>query len=450
MPATASGPAQAAFERLMARCAAALRAGSALAGAAALLVGIGPPARLVPVLAAAVALLAWAGAYSWWLLTRGWSRWLAGADIAVAATLCLAGSALLPAAVAGDGSSGVFVAASATVIIGQLGPVPPLGVAATTVVSAAHVAGLRLGPHPTTSAFSLILVLQGVLVGGLMVVLRRSARAADAALAEQESARRDAAVQAARRDEEREHFRLLHDSVSATLTVIAAGGLPASTPALRAQASRDLRVVERLQDPATAVPPPRAPGPYVDLGHSLAPVAATAGPALVIEAAAALSVPAEVGAALAAAVAEALTNVARHAQATGARLRVVPVGGGARIELVDDGRGFDPAQVPAHRRGLRESVVARMHAIGGTAAITSAPGQGTRVVLHWPADLARTDLAGADLAGADLARTDLAGTDLAGTDRTPTRPGPAQPAPGAETTPPQPAPEQPATGAARD
>jgi hypothetical protein len=338
------------------------------------------------VLAAVVGLLGWAGLYAWWQLTRGWSRWLVGTDIAVAAALCLAATALVPPAVVGDGSSGVFVAASATVIVSQLGPVPTLGIAATVAVTAAQVTGLRVGAHPAVSAFSLVLAVQGVLVGTVMVVLRRAARAADAALAGQERVRRDADVRAARRAEEREHFRLLHDSVSATLTVIAAGGLPASTPALRAQASRDLGVVEQLQRPAGAVPPPRAPGPYVDLGHWLAPVAATAGPALVFEASPELSVPAEVGAALAAAVAEALVNVARHAQASGVRLRVVAADGGAQVELVDDGRGFDPAAVPAHRRGLRESVLARMRAVGGSAAVISAPGAGTRVVLRWPAD----------------------------------------------------------------
>jgi signal transduction histidine kinase len=379
----AGGPAQAAFERLMSRCAAALRAGSAAAGAAAVLTGMTAPVRPAAAAGAAGVLLGWGAVYAWWQLARGWSRWLVGADIAVAVGLCLAATALVPPAVVGDGSSGLFVVASATVIVSQLGPARALGIAATVAVPAAHVVGLRLGA--TSSAFSVVLVVQGILVGGLMVVVRASARTADAALAEGQRTQRDAELRAARRAEEREHFRLLHDSVSATLTVVAAGGLPGSTAALRAQAARDLRVVEDLRSPAAAVPEPRAPGPYVDLSRSLAPVAATAGPEVLIEAAPPLSVPAAVAAALAGAVAEALANVTRHAQASTARLRVEQVGDGAQVELVDDGRGFDPAAVPAHRRGLRESVLARMHAIGGSATVDSAPGAGTRVVLRWPA-----------------------------------------------------------------
>ena len=47
----------------------------------------------------------------------------------------------------------------------------------------------------------------------------------------------------------------------------------------------------------------------------------------------------------------------------------------------DRGPGFDPAQVPADRRGVRESIVGRMRRHGGRATITSAPGSGTEVEL---------------------------------------------------------------------
>src|SRR6266540_2447655 len=112
---------------------------------------------------------------------------------------------------------------------------------------------------------------------------------------------------------------------------------------------------------------------------------ATAPPALAVEVAVAeVAVPAAVGAALAAAVAEALRNVVRHAGVDRVRLHAWPAHGVVRVELADDGRGFDPARVRAHRRGLRESVVARMSQVGGSAAITSRPGAGTRIVLQWP------------------------------------------------------------------
>jgi signal transduction histidine kinase len=50
----------------------------------------------------------------------------------------------------------------------------------------------------------------------------------------------------------------------------------------------------------------------------------------------------------------------------------------------DRGRGFDPATVPADRKGLAESVHARMARRGGSATVRSAPGEGTEVSLTMP------------------------------------------------------------------
>jgi signal transduction histidine kinase len=50
----------------------------------------------------------------------------------------------------------------------------------------------------------------------------------------------------------------------------------------------------------------------------------------------------------------------------------------------DRGRGFDPDAVPADRKGLAESVRARMARRGGSATIRSAAGEGTEVSLTMP------------------------------------------------------------------
>ena len=50
----------------------------------------------------------------------------------------------------------------------------------------------------------------------------------------------------------------------------------------------------------------------------------------------------------------------------------------------DRGRGFDPTTVPSDRRGLSESVHARMLRRGGTANVVSVPGEGTEVALSMP------------------------------------------------------------------
>jgi signal transduction histidine kinase/phage shock protein PspC (stress-responsive transcriptional regulator) len=55
----------------------------------------------------------------------------------------------------------------------------------------------------------------------------------------------------------------------------------------------------------------------------------------------------------------------------------------ASLFVRDRGRGFDPASVPADRKGLSESVRARMARHGGTATIQSGPG-GTEVGLSLP------------------------------------------------------------------
>ncbi len=53
------------------------------------------------------------------------------------------------------------------------------------------------------------------------------------------------------------------------------------------------------------------------------------------------------------------------------------------VEVSDQGKGFDPGKVPLHRRGISESINARMVRAGGTGHVRSTPGQGTVVHLEW-------------------------------------------------------------------
>jgi signal transduction histidine kinase len=57
------------------------------------------------------------------------------------------------------------------------------------------------------------------------------------------------------------------------------------------------------------------------------------------------------------------------------------LGGDAEVFVRDRGSGFDLAQVPEDRLGVRHSIVDRMRRHGGSAEIVSAPGQGTEVRL---------------------------------------------------------------------
>src|SRR5215207_4169762 len=264
MPATGSRAAREAFERLLARCAVGLRSGAAAAGGAAALAGLAAPAAAGWVAVAVVLGTAWAALHAAVLLRR-WRPWPVLADVAVTAGLCLGLGWLVPAAVLPDATSWVFLVASTTVIVAQLAPWPALGAVATMVVPAAYAGGLALAPGVELPGAVVLLVVQGTLVAALLAVLRRAVRAADLAIAQREAAEREAAVSAARRAEEREHYRMLHDSVSATLTVVAAGGLPASSPVLRTQARHDLQVVEQLHEPVV-------PARHGDLRRWLEPV----------------------------------------------------------------------------------------------------------------------------------------------------------------------------------
>jgi signal transduction histidine kinase/phage shock protein PspC (stress-responsive transcriptional regulator) len=88
------------------------------------------------------------------------------------------------------------------------------------------------------------------------------------------------------------------------------------------------------------------------------------------------------GEALVAAAREAMLNAAKFAGET-APVAVYAEAGDERLEVFvrDRGPGFDPAAVPADRRGVRESIVGRMQRHGGRAAIHASPGGGTEVEL---------------------------------------------------------------------
>jgi PAS domain S-box-containing protein len=78
--------------------------------------------------------------------------------------------------------------------------------------------------------------------------------------------------------------------------------------------------------------------------------------------------------------AEALTNVARHAEASGARVAIRREGAVLRVEIADDGKGGADAASGTGLLGLRD----RAEAVGGTLGIASPPGAGTVIVASLP------------------------------------------------------------------
>lgn len=82
---------------------------------------------------------------------------------------------------------------------------------------------------------------------------------------------------------------------------------------------------------------------------------------------------------------EALTNVARHAQASQVTITVEQDSTRVRLTIADNGVGFEPAQLttPIEGRGWGIiSMTERAEAIGGYCKIQSNPGQGTLVIVE--------------------------------------------------------------------
>ncbi len=82
-------------------------------------------------------------------------------------------------------------------------------------------------------------------------------------------------------------------------------------------------------------------------------------------------------------VSEGLSNIARHANASQAGVRLSSRDGQLLVEVRDDGGGFDPQAVGAGHYGLL-GVRERARLAGGSMQIDSAPGAGTVISLKLP------------------------------------------------------------------
>jgi signal transduction histidine kinase len=103
----------------------------------------------------------------------------------------------------------------------------------------------------------------------------------------------------------------------------------------------------------------------------------------------AVPLPSAAAGALGGAVAAALDNVRQHAGAEArAWVLVEDTGATVRVSIRDDGTGFGDGRLAeaksAGRLGVSHSIVGRLREVGGTAWVTSAPGQGTEVELAVP------------------------------------------------------------------
>jgi signal transduction histidine kinase len=321
------------------------------------------------------ALFLWSAYFAWRVRRSGLVPAVVLADAAVISALALAQQHLVPGVLIADDTTWMLPLACTSVYILQLALRPWFGLPAALVVIIAY--GLGSG-HP---AHAWLLVIEAGVAAGLVAVIRGGAAQADEVVAAGLETERRVRAEEARRADEREQHRQLHDTMLSTLTMVAAGAFAAPSAALTAQAARDLQVLRGLAD---APAPSDAAVPLSDLGPRLQRVVAGAPDLAVRLKLAPVTLPSPVADQLEACVGEALRNVRQHAGTGQAEVTVTGDAGWAVITVTDHGRGFDPAAVPPSRRGIRESVRGRMLAAGGRAVIASRPGAGTTVTLSWP------------------------------------------------------------------
>ncbi|MET8908281.1 ATP-binding protein [Micromonospora sp. NPDC004551] len=377
-PSALDRPAGGAFTLIFTTLPALLRLTCGLVAAVVALAVRTPPVRVALLVPAIVALTAWSLWYAVRALRYGFTGALVAGDVALTTAAALAIPWLVaPEVLPGEGSW-MAVLASTTVINAQATAPARWSVPAGLLVTAGYATGASLAGNAVEArAHAGTLLVQTSCTAVVTAVMRRRIGRADAAFGDYQRLSREAVVGRAAREAERRQNRDLHDTVLATLTMVGLGAVPGPSAALRERCAADLRTLTALADARAT------PAGAVALDERLRAVLARL-PELTVDATLApCRVPAAVGAALADSAAAALANVVRHAPGATATLRLAPDAGAVVVEVADDGPGFDPATVPAHRYGLRESIHGRMSAVGGRAVVTSAPGAGTRIRLEW-------------------------------------------------------------------
>ena len=192
----------------------------------------------------------------------------------------------------------------------------------------------------------------------------------------------------------RQSARLLHDTVLATLTLLAHSGVGVTPQALREQAAEDARLLRQLRLGST--PTPQASGSYqLESGGEPEPVLGRTlesvkqrfgrmGLTVSWHGTGQVLLPSEVLDAFLLALAECLENVRRHSGVTEAHVTITDDETTVRAMVTDAGVGFDIADIDEAKLGFAESVVARLRDVGGNARLFSSPGAGTTVVLEVP------------------------------------------------------------------
>ncbi|MFS0730775.1 ATP-binding protein [Curtobacterium sp. 1P10AnD] len=268
----------------------------------------------------------------------------------------------------------------------------PVGLALTLAAGAATAAGMAWATGSVLSVAASGALLGWVLIAVVTIWISRSIPRVARRIYSIGTAHRAERQASETEAQRRQGARLLHDTVLATLTLLAHSGVGVSEQAMREQAAEDARLLRHLRLGAT--PQPQQSGDYSltreeesPLGQTLESVKQRFG-RMGLEVSwhgtGQVLLPTNVLDAFLLALGECLENVRRHAGVGEAHVTIVHDNEMVRAMVTDSGVGFDLTHVSAERLGFKESVVNRLREVGGDAKLFSAPGSGTTVVLEAP------------------------------------------------------------------
>ncbi len=229
-----------------------------------------------------------------------------------------------------------------------------------------------------------------VILGGailiILTMLRQAASSVDSAQATALDRYSHAVRQHATEVERVQVDSIVHDSVLTTFISAA----KAKTPqAQQLAATMAANTIGYLTDAAAATPDDDTMIRLSTLVDRIAETAESYGAAfdLRIRGVGTRSIPTQAAEAVFSAASQAMVNSSMHAGERGVE-RWVAVRGvtpaGIEVVVGDSGSGFDFAQIPDGRLGVRVSIIERLSNAGGRAVIDSTPGAGTVVTLRWP------------------------------------------------------------------
>jgi signal transduction histidine kinase/phage shock protein PspC (stress-responsive transcriptional regulator) len=231
--------------------------------------------------------------------------------------------------------------------------------------------GYALATSDTLATAGSALLAIGVTTAGLVLILGPWILRLYRALTEERRER----IRSAERAEMAAH---LHDSVLHTLALIQRADAPMEVVTLARRQERELRSwlyeepvppqQERLKSAVEAL------ASRVEELHAIAVDVVVVGDEPLDERSRAVVLACQ----------EAAVNAARHSGVTTVSVYVEAEPDGITAYVRDEGKGFDPDEVPSDRRGIRDSIRGRIERQGGTVTITSEPGGGTEVAIQLP------------------------------------------------------------------